>query len=65
MLRVDEDDIIATDATNDPPTATISGKLSDFFRVSKGDHTTAQRFTIQGDRAAAKQFIRALTGAMG
>jgi DNA-binding HxlR family transcriptional regulator len=63
-LRVDEHDVVATDVTNDEPTATITGKLRDFFPASKGDRAAAQRLTIDGDRPAAKRFIRALTGSM-
>ena len=63
-LRVDEGDIVATDATNDAPTATITGKLRDFFPTSKGDRAAAQRLTVDGDRPAAKRFISAITGSM-
>ena len=64
MLRVDDDGVIAADGTPDAPTATISGKLRDFFATAKGDQAGAQRLTIHGDRGAAKQFVRSLAGAM-
>ena len=63
-LRVDEGDVVATDAINNAPTATITGKLRDFFPTSKGDRAAAQRLTVDGDRPAAKRFISAITGSM-
>jgi hypothetical protein len=64
-LSVDDNEFVATDAATDVPTATISGHLRDFFSISKGEQNAAQRLTIKGDLAAAKRFIRALTGTMG
>ena len=63
-VRVAEDDIVATDATVDVPTATITGKLRDFFAAAKGDRPATQRLETAGDRSAAKKLIAALTGAM-
>jgi DNA-binding HxlR family transcriptional regulator len=63
-VRVGELDIAATDATDDEATATITGKLRDFFAASKGDKRAAQRLETAGDRAAARKLVTALTGAM-
>jgi len=43
MVRVGERDVVATDATRDRVTATIAGKLRDFFAAAKGDKRAAQR----------------------
>ena len=63
-LRVGEHDVIATDATRDIATATITGKLRDFFAASKGDKRAAQRLAIGRDRSMARKLVTALTGAM-
>ncbi len=67
-LRAGDDDFVATDvaldANADAPTATIRGKLRDFFAASKGDKRAAQRLATTGDRAVAKKLVGALTGAM-
>jgi DNA-binding HxlR family transcriptional regulator len=63
-VRVGERDVVATDATSEIPTATITGKLRDFFAASKGDKRAAQRLETAGDRSAAKKLVSALTGAM-
>ena len=63
-VRVGERDVVATDATGDAPTATITGKLRDFFAASKGDKRAAQRLATAGDRSAARKLVTALTGAM-
>jgi DNA-binding HxlR family transcriptional regulator len=63
-VRAAEGDVVATDATREVPTATITGKLRDFFAASKGDKQAAQRLETAGDRSAAKKLVAALTGAM-
>ena len=67
-MRAGDDDFVATDvaldANADAPTATIRGKLRDFFAASKGDKRAAQRLATTGDRAVAKKLVGALTGAM-
>lgn len=63
-VRVGERDVVATDATREVATATITGKLRDFFAASKGDKRAAQRLATVGDRSAAKKFVAAITGAM-
>ena len=63
-VRVGEHDVVVTDATGDAPTATITGKLRDFFAASKGDKRAAQRLATAGDRPAARKLVTALTGAM-
>jgi DNA-binding HxlR family transcriptional regulator len=63
-VRVGEHDLVATDATDDAPTATITGKLRDFFGASKGDKRAAQRLATAGDRSAGRKLVAALTGAM-
>jgi DNA-binding HxlR family transcriptional regulator len=63
-IRVGEHDVVATDATDDAPTATVTGRLRDFFAASKGDRRAAQQLTTAGDRSAAKKLVSALTGAM-
>jgi DNA-binding HxlR family transcriptional regulator len=63
-VRVEERDVVATDATRDAATATITGKLRDFFAAAKGDKRAAQRLVTAGDRSAAKKLVAALTGAM-
>ena len=62
-VRVGERDVVVTDATGDVPTATITGKLRDFFATAKGDKKAAQRLATAGDRAAARKLVAALTGA--
>jgi DNA-binding HxlR family transcriptional regulator len=63
-LRVDDGAIVATDAVNETPTATVTGKLTDFFPASKGDRAALKRLTVSGDRRAAKVFVTAVLGAM-
>jgi DNA-binding HxlR family transcriptional regulator len=63
-VSVGERDVVATDATRDVATATITGKLRDFFRASQGDKRAAQRLETAGDRSAARKLVTALTGAM-
>jgi DNA-binding HxlR family transcriptional regulator len=64
VLDVGERDIVATDATGDTATATITGRLRDFFAAAKGDKRAAQRLATAGDRSAAKKLVGAMTGAM-
>ena len=63
-VKVGERDVVATDATRDVPTATITGKLRDFFAAAKGDKRAAQRLQTAGDRSAARKLVTALIGAM-
>jgi DNA-binding HxlR family transcriptional regulator len=64
VIRVGERDVVATDATDEMTTATIRGKLRDFFATSKGDKRAAQRLRTAGDRSAAKKIVAAITGSM-
>lgn len=62
--RVGAYDVVVTDATDDAATATITGRLRDFFAASKGDARAAQRLTVAGDRSAGRKLVAALTGSM-
>ena len=64
VVHAGERDVVATDATGEAATATITGKLRDFFAASKGDKRAAQRLATAGDRSAAKKLVAAMTGAM-
>jgi DNA-binding HxlR family transcriptional regulator len=63
-VRVGEREVVATDATRDVTTSTVTGRLRDFFAASKGDKRAAQRLATSGDRTAANKLVAALTGAM-
>ena len=57
--------LVATDGADPGGTATITGRLRDFFAGAHGQAAATQRLRIAGDRAAAKKLLRAITGSMG
>ena len=64
-LAVSGDRVVASDGSDPGCIATITGRLRDFFATAHGQSTATQRLTITaGNRAAAKQLVKAITGAM-
>ncbi len=64
-LAVSGDRVVASDGSDPSCIATITGRLRDFFATAHGESTATQRLTITaGNRAAAKQLVKAITGAM-
>jgi DNA-binding HxlR family transcriptional regulator len=63
-LAVTGDGITATDGADADSTATVTGRLRDFFAGAHGQTGATQRLGIAGDRAAAKKLVKAITGSM-
>jgi DNA-binding HxlR family transcriptional regulator len=63
-LAVSGDGVAATDGADPDCTATVAGRLRDFFATARGQTTASQRITATGDRAAANKLVKAMTGAM-
>jgi DNA-binding HxlR family transcriptional regulator len=63
-LAVSGDRVAATNGADPDRTATVAGRLRDFFAAARGQRTASQRLTTTGDRAAANKLVKALTGAM-
>ena len=64
-LAVSGDRVVASDGSDPNSIATITGRLRDFFATAHGESTATQRLTITAaNRAAAKQLVKAITGAM-
>ncbi len=63
-LAVTGDRVVASDGADPHCTATVAGRLRDFFATARGQTTASQRFTTTGDRAAATKLVKAMTGAI-
>jgi hypothetical protein len=65
-LAVSGDRVVASDGSDPSCTATITGRLRDFFATAHGQSTAAQRLTITAGnrRRRSSSSVKAITGAM-